>query len=148
MKVKTLVFNFTCEEFMKGMGDKLRGYFANKFGKYDLIHHHLSDNRFLYKSPLVQYKILDGKPLVLGINEGAEVLQKIHEDIDYLKIGHTEYPIREKTIVFKTDNYGEIDSAVKYFFLTPWLALNEKNYEKYQRLGSWAKKKNSWRRFL
>jgi hypothetical protein len=28
-----------------------------------------------------------------------------------------------------------------YSFLTPWLALNEKNYEKYQRLGTWAERK-------
>ncbi|HFD11136.1 MAG TPA: DUF4390 domain-containing protein [Crenotrichaceae bacterium] len=28
-----------------------------------------------------------------------------------------------------------------YTFLTPWLALNEKNYEKYQKYGAWAKRK-------
>ena len=91
MKVKTLFFNFTCEEFIRGMGDKLRGYFANKFGEYILIHHHLNNNKFLYKSPLIQYKILDGRPFVLGINEGADILRQIHEDIDYLKIGNTKY---------------------------------------------------------
>lgn len=141
MKVKTLIFNFICDEPVKCTADKLRGYFANRFGEYELIHQHLNSSDLLYKTPLIQYKPLDGKLLVLGINEGAEVLQKIHEDIDCLKIGHTNYQIKEKIIVLRTDYFGTIDNDYTYSFLTPWLALNEKNYEKYQRLGSWADKK-------
>lgn len=141
MKVKTLIFNFICDESVKGTADKLRGYFANKFGEYTLIHHHLNDNKLLYKAPLIQYKMLDGKPFVLGINEGADILQKTHTDIDYIKIGHNEYQIKEKTIVLRTDNLGIINNDNTYSFLTPWLALNEKNYDKYHRLGSWPKKK-------
>ncbi|PJA81160.1 MAG: hypothetical protein CO148_00140, partial [Nitrospirae bacterium CG_4_9_14_3_um_filter_41_27] len=93
MKVKTLIFNFTCDDSVKRTADKLRGFFADRFGEYTLIHQHLRDNGLLYKAPLIQYKIFDGKPFVLGINEGADILQKVHEDIEYLKIGHTEYHI-------------------------------------------------------
>lgn len=141
MKAKTLIFNFVCNETVKGTAEKLRGYFANKFEEYILIHHHLNNNKLLYKSPLIQYKILDGKPFVLGINEGADILQKTHTDIDYIKIGHNEYQIKEKTIVLRTDNLGTIDTNNTYSFLTPWLALNEKNYDKYQKLGTWPKRK-------
>lgn len=141
MKVKTLIFHFICDESVKGTADKLRGFFADKFGEYALIHQHLTDNKLLYKAPLIQYKIFNGKPFVLGINEGADVLQKIYEDIDYLKIGRSEYQIKEKSIVLKTDYFGTANKDISYSFLTPWLALNEKNYDKYQRLGTWAKKK-------
>jgi len=140
MKVKTLIFHFACDESVKGTADKLRGFFANMFGEYTLIHQHLHDNEFLYKAPLIQYKIFNGKPVVLGINEGADVLQKIHEDIAYLRIGRAEYQIREKNITLKTDYFGTSGSYHSYSFLIPWLALNEKNYDKYQRLGTWAKK--------
>jgi hypothetical protein len=148
MKVKTLIFRFTCDESVKGAADKLRGFFANKFGEYTLIHQHLYDNELLYKAPLIQYKILDAKPFVLGINEGSDILQKIHEDIDYLKIGRSEYQIKEKNIVFKTDYFGTVNSSISYSFLTPWLALNEKNYDKYQRLGSWGKKRELLEKIL
>lgn len=140
MKVKTLIFDFTCDESVKGTADKLRGFFADKFGEYTLVHHHLK-NELLYKAPLLQYKIFNGKPFVLGINEGADILQKIHEDIDCLKIGRAEYQIKEKAIVLRTDYFGTTDTNNSYSFLTPWLALNEKNYEKYQKLGTWTKKK-------
>ena len=36
----------------------------------------------------------------------------------------------------------------KYTYLTPWLALNEKNYEKYQRLGMYAKRKKILEKIL
>lgn len=148
MKVKTLIFHFTCAESIKGTADKLRGFFADKFGEYTLIHQHLTDNELLYKSPLIQYKIFNGKPFVLGINEGADVLQEIHEDIDYLKIGHSKYQIKEKNIVLKTDYFGTVNNSISYSFLTPWLALNEKNYEQYQKLGTWTKKKELLEKIL
>lgn len=148
MKVKTLIFNFTCDDSVKGTADKLRGFFADRFGEYTLIHQHLRDNELLYKAPLIQYKIFNGKPFVLGINEGADVLQKIHEDVECLKIGHAEYHIKEKTIDLRTDYFGTIEDKNPYNFLTPWLALNEKNYEQYQKLGTWAKRKELLEKIL
>ncbi len=140
IKVKTLIFNFKCNGVIKGSSDKIRGYFAERFADYILIHHHLN-GRFLYKSPLIQYKLLDDNPFVLGINEGAEILQKIYGEINLLRIGKMEYEITEKTIVLKTDKWEITDADNCYSFITPWLALNEKNYEKYQKLGTWVKRK-------
>lgn len=141
MKVKTLIFHFVCDESIKGTADKLRGFFADNFGEYTLIHQHLEDNKFLYKAPLIQYKILNRIPFVLGINEGANILQKVHEDVNYLKIGQAEYEIKEKNIVLKTEYFGTADKDIPYSFLTPWLALNEKNYEQYQKLGTWLERR-------
>ncbi len=147
MKVKTLLFNFICYEYVKGTADKLRGYFANRFGEYEHIHQHLN-NKLLYKSPLIQYKILYTKTFVLGINEGADVIQNIYEDINQIQIGRIEYQIKEKTIILKTDYFGTTDNENNYSFFTPWLALNEKNYEKYQKYGIWAKKKELLEKIL
>jgi len=148
VKVKTLYFYFTCDDSVKGTADKLRGFFADRFGEYVLIHQHLNDNELLYKTPLIQYKIFDGKPFVLGINKGAEILQKVHEEVNYLKIGHSEYKIKEKNIVLRTDYFGTTNINNTYSFLTPWLALNEKNYEQYQRLGTWEKRKQLLEKIL
>ena len=141
MNVKTLIFNFICNKPVKGSSDKLRGFFAENFGQYILIHQHLSDNRLLYKVPLIQYKMLNGAPLVLGINEGAEVLQKIYEDINYLKIGDSKYQIREKRIILRSDFLGITTDNLSYTFLTPWLALNEKNFDKYRKAKNWTEKR-------
>jgi len=131
MKVKILLFSFICDKFIKETGDKLRGYFANKFKEYTLIHHHLENNKLLYKLPLIQYKILNGKPQVLGINQGAEILQKIYEEIEFLKFGENIYPVKEKNIVLRTEYFRITKTINNYQFITPWLALNEENYKKF-----------------
>jgi hypothetical protein len=141
MKVKSLIFQFNCEQTLKTTPDKLRGFFANNFGEYTLLHNHLNDNKLFYKTPLIQYKILDNMPFVLGINEGAEILQKIYEDINYIKINYEEYKITEKIIIFRTDYYGISNTNISYTFITPWLALNQINYEKYLKLGLQEKRK-------
>ena len=54
---------------------KLRGYFGRVFQEYSpLLHNHLENGGVRYGYPLVQYKVIDGIPMLLGINEGATLL--------------------------------------------------------------------------
>ena len=65
----------------------IRGYFANKYKEIEEMHNHHSD-KFIYKYPNIQYKVLDKNPVLLGIDEGAKIIQQ--NDIfleDVLKIG-------------------------------------------------------------
>lgn len=148
MRIRTVILNFTCDEPVKARADKLRGFFASRFGEYTLVHHHLGDKHLLYQTPLIQFKIVEGKPLVLGINEGAAILRQIYEEIDYIKIGTTQYKITNKKLFLMDDNFGTAVRFIPYTFLTPWLALNEENYEKYQCLGSWGGRKELLEKIL
>lgn len=148
IKVKTLYFQFTCDESVRLNADKIRGFFANQFKDYCLIHHHLDKDEFLYRTPLIQYKVIEGKPLVIGINEGAQILQKIYEAVDYIKTDASEYLIKEKIIILRTDYFGIAEAEISYSFLTPWLALNERNYDRYVRAGIWQKRKELLEKIL
>lgn len=148
MQVKTLLLRFTCDVPVRGSADKVRGFFANKFGEHILFHQHLDAGKLVYRTPLIQYKVIDGQPLVVGINQGADILQKIFEKVEYLKIGQDEYGVREKEIILRRDDFGTAESPIPYHFLTPWLALNEKNYELYRRMGSWQERKPLLERIL
>jgi len=110
---------------------KFRGFIANKFSNNTLLHQHEKEG-FVYLYPRVQYKVLDGKLAIIGINEGVETLKKIHPKIDYLELGRERYKIIEKKIDEEDVGFG-VDSITKhYHFLTSWLALNERNYERYK----------------
>lgn len=148
MRVKTLLLRFTCDSPLRGSADKVRGFFANEFREHILFHQHLEDGKLLYRTPLIQYKVIDGQPLVVGINQGADTLQRIYEKIEYLKIGEEEYRVREKEINWRMDDFGTTESPIPYRFLTPWLALNEKNYELYRRMSSWQERKPLLKRIL
>ena len=141
MRVKTLIFSFECDEPVEGKTEWFRGFFTEHFREYTLLHHHLEDNKLYYSFPLIQYKLMDGKPLVIGINEGAEILQRIYLELSHVRLGPREYQITEKTIIIRTDDVVVTQELKSFSFLTPWLALNEKNYEKYQKFGSREKRK-------
>ncbi len=75
-------------------------------------------------------------------------MQSIYGEIDYIRIGEAEYQIIEKAVVLRTDYFGVSDEKITYSFLAPWLALNEKNYEQYQKLGTWAERKQLLEKIL
>ena len=122
---------------------KFRGYLANKYPDYTLIHNHLSDNKYRYAYPSIQFKIIDGRPVIVGIGDGIEVLKHVFLDIKELDINGQGYQVGEKSIAFDSVEVGQADKRLDYCFLSPWMALNSDNYRKYRRL-QWYEQ----RRFL
>lgn len=114
----------------KESGAQLRGFFATKFNEYQLLHQHDTD-KFIYQYPMVQYKMIGRTPMVIGINEGAEVLKEIYDEYDKINLNGNEYEIVERGITYKKEDFGISDKLIKYDFVTPWFALNQKNYRKY-----------------
>jgi len=83
----------------------------------------------------VQYKIVEDKHIVIGINEGAKVLKQIYDKCDEIQLGEHKYNITEKGISIKDLEVGFSDKFHKYVFLSPWFALNEENFPKYLKAG-------------
>lgn len=109
----------------------IRGYFANKYNEIEEMHNH-KDNQFIYRYPHIQYKVLDNNPVLLGIEEGAKIIQE--NDIflnDVIKIGEKEFESSQREIFFQKVKLGVSDKIIKYKFITPWLALNQNNIKKY-----------------
>lgn len=111
---------------------KLRGYFGNLFKEYSpLLHNHLESGEAAYRYPLVQYKVLDGIPTLVGLQEGADLLIGLFLKIKELQIADTTYPVFQKNIESKMINIGLSDDLHAYRFQTLWMALNQQNYATY-----------------
>jgi hypothetical protein len=78
--------------------------------------------------------MINGAPMVIGINDGAEVLQQVYDKYDEIKLGDEVYEIVERSISVKNQEFGLSDKIYSYEFATPWLALNQVNYMKYYSL--------------
>jgi hypothetical protein len=130
MILKILHLTLHSDAPMRGDGAKLRGFFATSFNEYALLHQHTTD-KLIYKYPLIQYKMLEGSPLVLGINEGAEVLKEIFAKFDKIKLGESSYTIMERGITVKSEEFGCTEEILSYRFASPWLALSQENYSRY-----------------
>lgn len=130
IKLKTLEMTFEGAGEFRGDANQIRGFFASKFNEYDLLHNHNTD-RFCYRYPLVQYKVLDRIPLVVGVNEGAEILKGLFDKFDTVTLPYENFEITERSMRIKKQDFGLTKSIYFYEFLTPWLALNKENEEKF-----------------
>jgi len=146
MNLKILRLTLHSDTPMRGDATKLRGFFATSFNEHALLHQHVTD-KLIYKYPLIQYKMLDRTPLVLGINEGADVLKEIYDKFNEIKLGESTYSIVERGITLKSEEFGCSDQILSYRFVTPWLALSQENYPKYLD-ASWEERKDLLRRIL
>jgi hypothetical protein len=127
---------------------KIRGYLARYFWDNSYAHQHNSKGKQIYRYPRVQYKIIDGSCRLIGFNEGMDVVERVFGELAMFNIGGREKGIVSKALVVSNLSFGRADAQVCYSFLTPWLALNQKNYEKYQMLGTWLKRKEMLEKIL
>jgi len=131
-KLQLLTLTLGDEKFFRRDVPKLRGFFASKFPEYIELHHHIEAKKYVYSYPLVQYKVIDYKPTIVGIGDGAEILKQIYNQVDEMTIDDVTVPIREKQIVVNEAAFGLADELKFYRFLSPWLGLNQKNYKLFQ----------------
>ena len=132
MKIKTMLLKMESDQPIREDSAKLRGFFANKFNSYLLLHNHLGNNKFLYRYPRIQYKTIDYTKVILGLAEGVDVLQSIYNQYDQIVLNGHNYQIYSKEIILKEEDFGITTKNLKYKFLTPWFALNEENYQRYK----------------
>ncbi len=115
----------------------LRGYFGRLFQEHSpLLHNHLEGGELRYAYPLVQYKVLDGLPVLVGIGEGAELLVDLFLRVQELDIDGRIYPLHHKGLKCEEAEAGYSETLYTYAFRTLWMALNQKNYGAYIRLSA------------
>ncbi len=120
---------------------KLRGYFGDYFKEHSpLLHNHYEDGSSRYRYPLVQYKVIDQVPTLLGVNEGAELLTSLFLKISQLDIGGEIYPIHSKNIAQQQTQVGVVDELNNYRFSNYWMALNTDNFKQYVKINEEEKR--------
>ena len=110
--------------------EKIRGYLGNKYIENDILHNHNQD-KFIYRYPMVQYKIIDKTAMIIGIGKASNLVANIGIIEDEILIDDKLINIYEKSILRLNQNYGCKDDYIEYKFITPWLALNQNNIKKY-----------------
>ncbi len=101
-----------------------------------LFHNHIDDNSFIYRYPLIQYKVTDKKASMVCLAEATE-------DIHYLlKQKKFDFRIGKETLDYEIDDvrlkYERIQTWDESFTynIHNWMALNQDNHREYQNLGS------------
>lgn len=140
MKIKSSYLVLKTDKPIRESPSKLRGYLGTRFKEYPLLHNHLEEAGFLYTYPLIQYKVIGGQACILGIEEGSQVIKEISDQIDNLILGSKVYSVEEK-ILYQKESEIRDSTKTQYNFISPWLALNPKNYGIFSNIDNWKDKK-------
>lgn len=137
MEIPSLNISFPEIKLQTRDAHKLRGYFGNLFEEYSpLLHNHYQGGEFRYNYPLVQYKVIDQTPMLVGIGEGAQLLLELFLKIKEIKIDTQVYQVSNKHIQAQKHLLQVDDTLHTYHFQTLWMALNQKNYQQYAQTDS------------
>jgi hypothetical protein len=137
MQLNTTIIKFPEIKLRTRDGHKLRGFFGNLFKeKSELLHNHFADGSPKYHYPLVQYKVIDNIPHLIGINEGGKLLMELFLKIEFIDIENVKYEINSKNITNKITEIGDFSTLNEYKFGTLWMGLNQHNYEIYSQIKS------------
>lgn len=132
MQTLTSIIRFPEIHLLTRDAHKLRGFFGNLFkDESTLLHNHFEDGSLIFKYPLVQYKVIHNEPMLIGLNEGAELLTSLFLKIKELDIEGKKYEINMKNIENKKIETGVVDDLFSYNFLTRWIGLNQNNHKEY-----------------
>lgn len=118
-----------------------RGAVIDKVGKENLLfHNHLNNNQFIYKYPLIQYKMLDRKPAIMCIDFGVDEIHKFFEKRDWsLKISDRWLNMKIDKLHMNQFVMQVWDKKFSYSIFN-WIALNQENFKKYHTLPTMTEK--------
>lgn len=112
---------------------KFRGAVIEKTGREDnLFHNHSGDNAYVYRYPLLQYKIENRKPLILCIGAATDAIHSLLRCADYgMRIGdrQVDFEIEEAKLVRQSIGIG---SDMISYSLMNYLPFNQDNYQAYK----------------
>ncbi|MEA1935504.1 MAG: CRISPR-associated endonuclease Cas6 [Thermodesulfobacteriota bacterium] len=112
---------------------KFRGFIGNLFRDYDLIHNHdVTTGKPKYRYPLIQFKLINDTPAVVAVTDRAvDIFSEIFLKMDKIIIDGITIPVFEKDLQIEEVEFTYSSETFMYEFLTPWIGLNQKNYQKY-----------------
>lgn len=114
---------------------RLRGYFAKAFGVDSILfHNHTKDDGFRYGYSLIQYKVLQGLPTVVGIGEGAKLILDAFVNISELTLDNQVVRVDDKELNVNRVEAGVIDELREYQLVSPLFAFNQDNYAVFRKL--------------
>lgn len=115
-----------------------RGAVMGIAGNNPLFHNHTDEEGDIKRYPRIQYKLLDGIPAIVGIDDGAEALKRLFLPgaTHVMKIGrfYREYVVSE--VQDSSFEFPLNGGEVARYRISKWLPLNSENYEAFRQMSS------------
>ena len=117
-----------------------RGAVIATAGNQHVLFHNHEKEKFRYSYPLIQYKQVRNKPMIMSLDEGVDEIHHFFENMQMgLMLGERPYELKIANLHLNQQVMQVWDRLWDYR-IDNWLALNEENYAKYRGLESLADK--------
>lgn len=126
--VKIIFEEFICLRDLS----RLRGVLIRLSNGNELFHNHQGPDGYRYSYPKIQYKIIEGRGAVIGINEGAEALLQIFagREIIECQFGYKDTVLHVASVEESDCELVLTDRMCKYQ-IKDWQPLNSRNYVRF-----------------
>ena len=114
-----------------------RGAVAQKAGQNSILfHNHFDENKLRYAYPLIQYKTLKGKPMLLCIEEGVDEAHHFFTKKDWgIDISGRHLDMKIEKMLMDQITLQVWDHSFKYR-IKDWIALNQENHSAFKLIDS------------
>lgn len=138
-KIRTLLVVFE-NEISAGLISSFRGAVISRVGFDNKTFHNHEGDKYIYKYPAIQYKVVGKKAALYCVGEGVD---EIH---NFFGLSNWDIIVQGRKLGLKIDrldlnsfNFNVWDKMFSYQ-IRNWLALNTENYKKYQQLEGLAER--------
>ena len=126
------ILRLYCDRPFTHTGSHLRGALIAAYPDRELLHNRRSDG--VARLPDVRYLVHEQVPHVVSIGDGHDELLEIYGQVEHIPVPGGLYAVSGCELIDLPLLVGPSDRLVRYHSITPWLALNQKNYDAYQKL--------------
>lgn len=139
-KIRTLHISFDAP-LVPSQVAAFRGAIIEKAGREHLLfHNHISDDKFIYRYPLIQYKVIHNKPSIFCLDAGVDEIHHLFQQRSWtINLSGDTIELKVDRLDLKTITLNIWNKSFEYT-LNNWQALNETNYKKFQHLTSLKEK--------
>lgn len=117
-----------------GYGHDLRRAITAALPDEPLLHHHKADGSSDYSAARVRYLVLDGQPWLLSLLDGKEVVEGVARNLSSLRVGKECYSVTGHDFLEDISYVGVFCGLITYRSRTPWLALNQENQRRFEKV--------------
>jgi hypothetical protein len=130
-KIRCLQVEFS-EEIAPYEIPAFRGAIINKVGdSYTLFHNHQAGGKFRYQYPLIQYKALFNRPMIVCVDEGVDEIHRFFQQPNWrLSISGRDLDIKIERLEMKQYTMQVWEKSFSYH-IRNWVALSQESYKRY-----------------
>ncbi len=148
-QIKMAVIKFPGLRVKPGELHKIREYFAEQFRAFDLLHNNQPESdTYFYRYPAIQFKLTDLFSVYAYTDDAIAILKEVFLKSEHVNIAGKKMDLREMQMEIKEASFGEDGQFYRYVFMSPWLALNQKNYKKFRTFATETQKADMLRTIL